>query len=339
MRQAASGIERVVTLGRAPVSPELDAVVVLGGSKHLPDRWWDASSRLGIFLQSRDETVYRIAVAEGSRDHECYLIVERISATDVVVQCAPEKGDLRSVVKFVFDPRAKALAGRVDYDVVPFQHVIRTDTGAVFRGPEPFAIAYSEAGFRVLKADPLAAPKIEPKPLLPSTTWDDFAAARPGRVKDGYVREGTQIEEQIGPRQTHNGVLWFGKTFYDGEGHTGVGGFGYFDGTYHIFSPPEIADWSVTTILVEDDAVWLGLANHGEWGTTAGGLLRFDRATETMRRIDLPDVVNDIARDGDRLLLATNFGLAIFENESVRRFFLDKTTDGRLRVAEATRVK
>ena len=37
------------------------------------------------------------------------------------------------------------------------------------------------------------------------------------------------FDERIGPWQLTEGTLWFGKTFYDGEGHTGVGGFGYFD--------------------------------------------------------------------------------------------------------------
>ena len=66
-------------------------------------------------------------------------------------------------------------------------------------------------------------------PSLPRTTYDQFAAARPQRVKDGYRREGTELNESIGPWQREDGRIWFGKTFYDGEGSTGVGGFGYFD--------------------------------------------------------------------------------------------------------------
>ena len=143
---------------------------------------------------------------------------------------------------------------------------------------------------------------------------------------------------EIGPRQISGGTLWFGETFYDGEGMTGVGGFGYFDPAerkFKVYSPPEIADWSVTAILVEPDVVWLALARHGEWGGSGGGLLRFDRGTEKVEMLELRDIAGTIARVGDRLLIATDFGAAVVLERKVRRFFLDQTTDGRLRMAEA----
>ncbi|MBL8232333.1 MAG: hypothetical protein JNL98_27805 [Bryobacterales bacterium] len=78
---------------------------------------------------------------------------------------------------------------------------------------------------------------------FPKSTWDEFASARPQRVKNGYARGFAQFEERIGPHQVFNGVLWFGKTFYDSEGMTGIGGFGYFDTDqrrYRIYSPPPV---------------------------------------------------------------------------------------------------
>ncbi len=83
---------------------------------------------------------------------------------------------------------------------------------------------------------------------LPQSTYDEFAAARPERVKNGYIRDNTEFDERIGPWQIEDGKLWFGKTFYDGEGMTGVGGFGYFDPAdrkFHLFALPQIADWSI----------------------------------------------------------------------------------------------
>jgi hypothetical protein len=174
---------------------------------------------------------------------------------------------------------------------------------------------------------------------LPQPSYEEFAKARPGRVKDGYIRTGTQMNDEIGPWQVADGTLWFGKTFYDGEGMTGVGGFGYFDPAlrkYRIYSPPEIADWSVTAILVEPDDVWLGLARRGEGFSAAGGLLRFHRATEQVEKLERRDIAGQIARVGDHLLIATEFGAAVAEEQSLRRFFLDRTTDGRLRIVEAT---
>jgi hypothetical protein len=98
---------------------------------------------------------------------------------------------------------------------------------------------------------------------LPQSSFDAFAKARRLRVKDNYIRANTEFDERIGPWQIADAKLWFGKTFYDGEGNSGVGGFGYFDPAtrkYTLFAPPEIADWSVTAIIVEPGAVWTGLA-------------------------------------------------------------------------------
>ena len=174
---------------------------------------------------------------------------------------------------------------------------------------------------------------------LPPSSYDEFAAARPGHVKDGYSRRFTQLGGAIGPWQIDGESLWFGKSFYDGEGMTGIGGFGYFDGAsaqFRLFSPPAIADSSVTAILVEPGAVWLALAHRGEWGGTAQGLLRFDRATEKVKKIELRDIAGQFARVAGRLLIATQFGAAVLEEDGkLRRFFVDRTAGGRWRVVEA----
>ena len=54
-----------------------------------------------------------------------------------------------------------------------------------------------------------------------------------------------------------------------------------------------------------------------------------------MVKFDLPDIVQSIARVGDHLLIATEFGPAVIDDGRVRRFFVDRTSDGRLYVAEA----
>jgi len=38
-----------------------------------------------------------------------------------------------------------------------------------------------------------------------------------------------------------------------------------------------MADWSTTAILVDEDAVWIGLADRLEGADRSGGLLRYDR--------------------------------------------------------------
>lgn len=218
---------------------------------------------------------------------------------------------------------------------------------------QPSPVAFGPGNrFVLMAADHSAYGSIHPKVVeervgatsrkysLPQSSYEAFASARPAQAGPG--RAFTQIEEYFGPSQLSGGTLWLAKTFYDGEGFTGVGGFGYFDPDsrrYVLFSPPEVRDWSASAMLVEPEAVWLGLVRHGEWRSFGGGLLRFDRASQTATVTPLPEVIGDIARIGDRLVMATEFGLAVYHGSTLRRFFVDQTTAGQLRVAEALPAK
>lgn len=173
---------------------------------------------------------------------------------------------------------------------------------------------------------------------LPQSSYDEFSAARPKRVKDGYARGHTTIEEGIGPWQIVDGTLWFGKAFYDGEGITGVGGFGFFDTEtrrFRILIPPGIRDHSATALLVESESVWLALALEGEWRVDGAGVVQLSRTGEALGRIVLTDTVGGIARVEGGLLMATSFGAALFDGQRVRRFFVDQSEGGRLLVVEA----
>ena len=175
---------------------------------------------------------------------------------------------------------------------------------------------------------------------LRQSTYDDFAKARGRRVTDNYVRDNTIIAESIGPAQSEGDKLWFGKTFYDGEGNSGVGGFGYFDASdrqYHLFVPPEVADYSVSAIRVEPDAVWMGIFQSGEYGGSPAGVLLYDRKTQAIHKYELPDAVYGLTVSGNRTLAPTSSGIAVIDGDKVSRYFVDRTTDGRLRIAEATR--
>ncbi len=147
---------------------------------------------------------------------------------------------------------------------------------------------------------------------LPQPTYDLFQAYRPRRVENGYTRGGTVFQEDIGPFQLEENKLWFGMTFYDGEGYSGVGGLGTFDvntSQYEVRYLREIADWSVQSILVEEEAIWMGLAGRGEGSTSSGGVARYDRATGTVKKYKVPAVINKILRAGDALYLATTNGI------------------------------
>ena len=97
----------------------------------------------------------------------------------------------------------------------------------------------------------------------------------------------------------------------------------------------EIADWSVSAILVAPHAVWMGLAAHPEGPDWSGGLLRFDRVSERVRRFDFPDVVHAMARLKGEILMAGSFGIGIVRDGRVTRYFVDRSSDGRYRMAEA----
>jgi hypothetical protein len=321
--------------------------------------------------------VYLLGTKSGFLD--CAARIERVTATDSVISCRGEKSAQFPNQKWVYGVRAKSLVRQFSYQPFAMCRLFprRADgsrpNGAVFVGSDRqrlIAVEYNpdeKPSFRVLSDAAAQAwigrvyisagtEGLPPRnviyiendearlpatvPALPRTTYDQFAAARPQRVKDGYRREHTELNESTGQWQREDGRIWFGKTFYDGEGSTGVGGFGYFDEQekkLQLFNPPEIADWSVSALDVTPEAVWMALVNSGEYGGSSGGLLRYDRHTRAVRRLPLPDIAFRLAHINGKTLAATDFGFAVVEGDQITRFFVDRTTDGRWRVIPATR--
>jgi len=162
---------------------------------------------------------------------------------------------------------------------------------------------------------------------LPQSSFAMYARLRPADLAlnplsatgERYTRE-----ETIGPHQIEGEKLWFGNTFYDGEGYRGVGAFGYFDSVarrYRIFSPPQVAPYEVSAILVEPATVWLGLDHFGEdISTFPGGLVKWDRATHAVRRYPIEFVVSKIVRHGESLRLTTRSGYALLNGDKFQRF-------------------
>lgn len=378
-RQASADIAQVLILQRTSVSEELELVVAFGNHRRLPVHpgalfWWEENRKIGLFLQEKANvsSVYLLSIQAGSSD--CGVRIERVTATDVVISCLSEKPGLGPRHKWLYDIRAKGLVRQFSY--TPFETVRSYTNGdrvVLVGSDDERLVAFEldpkrEPGFRIMNpaeaqrwtdrvgakpttgyeatwrklSVPFEEPMKPPKgiPPVPQSTYDQFAVARPEKVKSGYALGQTRIEKRVGPWQREEGRIWFGKTFYDAEGITGVGGFGAYDSkarSFDMLTAPELADWSVSAILVEPEAVWLGLSMNGEYGDLGGGLLRYDRTSGTYRRLALPDVIQRIVRVGEgRILLATNSGAAVVEGGVVRRFFVDRLSDGRLRVAEGT---
>jgi hypothetical protein len=174
--------------------------------------------------------------------------------------------------------------------------------------------------------------KIYHLPQSDKTTW---SLARPDDIERGIPPDQAEINEEIGPHQLYDDRLWFGRTFYNGEGSTGVGGFGYFDTetrSFHIDSPPEIRRWSVSAILVEPDFVWLALYSRGEYGNDSGSLLRWNRKTEQVRLFNVRTVIHEIVRHDNVLYMGAADGILVLRGDQVESYFVDRTTNGRYQI-------
>ena len=169
---------------------------------------------------------------------------------------------------------------------------------------------------------------------MPTPTFETFAKLRPQRVKEGYTREHTRLETEIGPSQLEGRRIWFGTTFYDGEGTSGVGGIGSFDldtRRWQLVHPRAVVDWSSSAILVEPDAVWIGLVRNTEGSGPSRGLVRWDRASGDTRRVAIASGITVIRRFGGRLYAGTRDGLFIVDGAKLTHVTLVPQRGGGLR--------
>jgi hypothetical protein len=65
---------------------------------------------------------------------------------------------------------------------------------------------------------------------LPQSAAEEYIRLRPEDQRTNPIApDQYEREEVIGPYQIEGGRIWFGKSYYEGEGMRGVGAFGYFD--------------------------------------------------------------------------------------------------------------
>ena len=141
-----------------------------------------------------------------------------------------------------------------------------------------------------------------------------------------------EFEARIGAFQHEDGLIWFGTTFYSGEGTDGVGALGYFDTdtrSYRMIYDRLIGDWSCSALLLEEDAIWLGLVNRPEGADRAGGVARYDREGAVFTHYDIPAVVRQVRRFGDTLFVATDDGVYALNRDGLRHIALDFNVEGR----------
>jgi hypothetical protein len=160
---------------------------------------------------------------------------------------------------------------------------------------------------------------------LPQSTAGEYIQLRPEDLRiNPFTPEHYEREEVIGPYQIEGGKIWFGNSYYDGEGMKGVGAFGYFDTSsrqYTLFSPPEVARYEISAILVEPEIVWIAVDRFGEdIPKSPGGLLRWNRMTHAIQKYSLEFNVDSIRMEGDTIRLTTHDGYALLRDGELRRF-------------------
>ncbi|MGV8119398.1 MAG: hypothetical protein AB2L14_06500 [Candidatus Xenobiia bacterium LiM19] len=150
-----------------------------------------------------------------------------------------------------------------------------------------------------------------------------FSMLRPKRARDGYSEAVSCIREAAGPVLERDNKIWFGLKFYDGEGFTGVGGFGIFDtvtGSITMQYPREMVDWSASAMLLEDEHLWIGLIRYPEGMSYGGGLLRYDTKSGEIRKYSIGETINFIHKVGDAIFIGTGNGISILRNDRMAEF-------------------
>jgi hypothetical protein len=209
-------------------------------------RWRDAKNyaepelRVSLIPRQRDKQAWIIAQRH-DRDVETYEVL-RTDDSSVVIGRRGFYASMASL-KLFLHPQSKSVVKQIDY---------APDIGLTAVGDTEVA--------RLLDVSPEIVEQLKKKPWpevrdptripaelwkhpMPQSTYDEFARARPVRVTNGYTRDDTVLEEEPGPYQIAGSRIWFGKTFYDGEGTSGVGGLGYFDTTTSQYAFLPVSDW------------------------------------------------------------------------------------------------
>jgi hypothetical protein len=359
------GFRHYQTLYKAPIDDRQFLLIVRAARQPItwlgwPDRGelpWGRDELLGVFLMDRRDGTRVSELLVMRNDHEHVFRVDRTDATTLVLDRTEidHWGRVDSI-KLVFDPASKQLIKRIDFPPINHTELLRVEDrfcaaltvgrGDIQTGNTPARQICIERGQPVdrgpmvlLRKEPVVATPAD-LPPLPQSSYDDFAKARPERVKDGYRPALTTIEERVTAWQRVGSRIWFGKSFYDGEGTTGVGDLGYFDTTSRQFALlrlPEMAPWSTSALLVEGDVAWAGLVGEYELATKSNGLLRVDLRNRRVQRYEIYPVIHRIVRWNGALYLATDDGLYALRGDRLTRYRFEPTLKGGVAIVTQTR--
>jgi hypothetical protein len=271
-------------------------------------------------------------IASISENYEYRYRIRRPTKSSIIVDRRDSDYgiDYGSMALF-FDTQSKSLLKRIDFKPgEALQSIAPDEVRRVGLDPAIFSKILAVPLVRDQDSTPLPEGLPSVAPL--KSTFAEFAKARPARVRQGYSSDVVTLEETVGAWQIADGRIWFGKTFYDGEGYTGVGGIGYFDISKKAFSflrIPQIVDWSVSALLVKDQVLWAGLEGRPEAAEFSGGLLRHDLRTSATRVFRVEDVITSLHSTADALILGTTNGIYVLRNDRLTRHRVMPTLDGK----------
>ena len=256
----------------------------------------------------------------------------RADSGSVVLRGESDYGFKGPYLKLFFDLQSNKVLRQIDYSDTALSQISNAEAQRVLGIPSEMVNLLKMPFESLSPFEPRKLPQEFLGTTLPQSTYTEFARARQARVRDGYVKEGTAIEEVIGPYQIVGDKIWFGKNFYDGEGTTGVGAIGYFDRTtrkYDFLRIREVMDWSVSSLVVEGDTLWAGLVTHPEGADRAGGLIRHNLKSGVTRKYRVDEVIYRIQRVGDSLYLNTSNGIYVLKDERLTRYLIEPDINGK----------
>jgi hypothetical protein len=298
---------------------------------------WGTGELLGVFAR-RGEQIVQISILPNN-EFTTAVRVERQTADSITLGLAdPDSGALLDNLKIFFDPKSyfpKRIARFSPVHVHRIAVVAGVLTLSGSNDKEDFVARERNGAWRITTSPVTQAEAARPIESvaevapMPVSTFGEFEQARPLQAKQ--AAHGTVIEEKIGPYQKVGTKIWTGKIFDDSGESTGIGDIGYFDiatQDWVFLHLSEMADWSTSALLVEPEAVWVGLVRHDDGAGASGGLLRYDQATHKVTTIPLADQIDRIVRVGKRLYCGTSGGFAIVDGSQVRRFEFTPQLDG-----------
>jgi hypothetical protein len=273
--------------------------------------WEHNQTEIRITLIDRRQPRRSTLLASGRDQYVDHYQVLRTDDSSIVIERVGSYGEPMSRFKLFLHPQTKQLLKQIDYPgYVGLRAVDDREVASVLGVPADVVQQLERKPWEAKPDFSHLPPELRAHPM-PQSTYPEFARARPSRVADGYTRDETIIEEEPGPYQVIGSRIWFAKTFYDGEGHTGVGALGYFDtrtSQYGFVPVPKLGDWSGSAILLENETAYIGLVDHPEGEPFPGGLLRYDFKSRASRIFPVDEIIQQIIRWDGRIYLATQNG-------------------------------